>query len=513
MRGRQGSHRARAALLAGVLLAVLAAPASAAGQAYRVIVVPGLELADLEALQASGAVGLLVPGAGPRVSEASALAALERGKVRNSLRGGLPDGPPLIDVETASGLPTSGPAIVLGLPAGGDQPNDRRYPIAVLGHGFAGLLTSPSTHLLGIVSIADVAPTALGEADGLSSRPEAGAVHELTGLDGRIDDNRRARPVAALLAGVLILALAAVAPRAALLGFAALLAANLVLGAAGVSTPWIVLPVVALAVGAGAPLLAAVARSPLAVGCVFAAIVVGYLVALGVDGTAVALSPIGPSQNSRFYGLSNLLSAVLLVPALAGAALLRAERGWTPALLVVAAALVAIAGSRFGADGGTAVVLVAAYAFLGVELAGARRRAVAAAAAVIAAAVAALVALDAATGASSHLTDAVGGGPGGFAADLRDRVVLSWERATEHWYLTVLVATGAVVLALLAARLVLLGVPRAQRALPLALALATGVSLVVNDSPLDVVAIGLVGYVAAQAYALGKAAPAYSAVT
>ena len=42
-------------------------------------VVPGLELADLEALQQRAAVGLLVPGAGPRVSEAAALAGLERG--------------------------------------------------------------------------------------------------------------------------------------------------------------------------------------------------------------------------------------------------------------------------------------------------------------------------------------------------------------------------------------------------------------------------------------------------
>ena len=34
---------------------------------------------------------------------------------------------------------------------------------------------------------------------------------------------------------------------------------------------------------------------------------VAYLVAMGVDDRWVALSPLGPSQNARFYGISNLL--------------------------------------------------------------------------------------------------------------------------------------------------------------------------------------------------------------
>jgi hypothetical protein len=480
--------------------AVLAAPGTAtAAQELPVVVVQGLELADVAALGDRAAIGLLVPGSGPRVSEASALAGLERGAVRNSLRGGLPQGPRLIEVETAAQIP-DGPAIVLGLPEGGEQANDRRYPIAVVAPGYSGLLTSSRTRVPGVVSIVDVAPTALREPGGLSSRPDDDPEETLAALDERIAANGDVRALASLLAGLLILVLAFAFPRAAVLGFVAALAVNLVLGAAGVSEPWLVLLAVGAAVGLGAPALAALTESPLVVGLLLAGIVVGYFVALLVDGPAISLSPFGPTQNSRFYGLSNLLSAMLLVPALAGAGLLRITAGWAPALLVGAISLVAIAGSRFGADGGTGIVLCIAFAVLAVELAEARRRAVVVAVAVAAAVGAAVIAIDAATGASSHLTDAVGGGTSSFAADLRDRIVLSWERATERWYLVALVVAGAVLLVLLVARLRESELPRYLRAIPLSLAVAVGVSLLVNDSPLDVVAVGLVAYLAAQAY-------------
>ena len=489
-------------MLVATALALLAGEARAETQAFRVLVVPGLELADLEALQQRAAVGLLVPGAGPRVSEETALAGLERGMVRNSLRGGLPTGPVLISAGQADAVPGQGPTIVLGLPEGGDQPNDRRYPIAVIGPGFEGLLTSQSTRIPGLVSVADVAPTALGREDGLSSTPADDAVAELEALDARIDENGNVRPIASLLIGVVVLALAFVFPRAALLAFATGLAANLILGVAGVSSLPAVLAVLGLAVAAGAPLLALVARTRLAVALCLTVVVVGYLVAFLLDPSVVALSPLGPSQNARFYGLSNLLSAMLLVPVLAAVTLLKQRLGWFPALLLAAAALVTVAGSRLGADGGGAIVLVVSFAFLAVELAEARRRAVVLGVAAAVAAVAALVAVDALTGASSHITTAVGGGPVGFAEDLKDRVVLSWERATEHWYLALLVAAAAVVLALLAARLAGADLPRPVKALPLAIAIAVGASLVVNDSPLDVVAVGLVGYLVAQAYVL-----------
>src|SRR5829696_8123951 len=80
-------------------------PATASAQERRVVVVPGLEPGDLAALTDQGAVGLLVPDAGPKTSGARARAALERGAVRNSVLGGLPEGEARLDVETAGAVP------------------------------------------------------------------------------------------------------------------------------------------------------------------------------------------------------------------------------------------------------------------------------------------------------------------------------------------------------------------------------------------------------------------------
>ena len=67
----------------------------------------------------------------------------------------------LIHVTQSTEIPAHGPVIVVGLPPATTAPNDRRYPIAVIGHGYHGLLTSSLTRVPGLVSIADVARTAL----------------------------------------------------------------------------------------------------------------------------------------------------------------------------------------------------------------------------------------------------------------------------------------------------------------------------------------------------------------
>ncbi|MGH3038983.1 MAG: hypothetical protein ACRDLZ_06180, partial [Gaiellaceae bacterium] len=162
---------ARTAVLALALIALMAGPAQgSAPTAFEVIVVPGLTLDDLEAVQDLGAVGLLNPGAGPETSADLAEASLVRGEVQNSLRGGIPPGPALLSPSRGELGSAAGPAIYLGLPEGGRQPNDRRYPVLVVGPGYEGLLTSESTRIPGLVSVADVAPTALGREDGLGSQ-------------------------------------------------------------------------------------------------------------------------------------------------------------------------------------------------------------------------------------------------------------------------------------------------------------------------------------------------------
>jgi hypothetical protein len=488
-----------------VVFAVLAVVVPSAGAATQdtparlpVVVVEGLELDDLERLAGRGAVGLLVPGAGPETSASLARAAVERAEARNSLYGGLPEGPVRIRVEEASTVP-DGPAIVLGLPRGGPQSNDRRYPIAVLAPGYDGLLTSPSTRIAGLVSVVDVAPTARGQEGALSSTSAAAAVAELRDLDTRIRDNGRARQPASIAAAVLVILLGLlglrglVSAHAAVVGVAAALLCSLLLGATGISEPLVTVPLVAGSVVLG---VTAGRLSCTAVGWLLAATVAAYLVAMALDDRWVALSPLGPSQNARFYGLSNLLETMLLVPALAAAAILGRRFGPAAFVAVALGSLVAVAGSRFGADGGGAIVFAAGFAVLGALLVGGGRRAVALAAAG-AAAVVLLLAADAALGPATHVGETVRGGPVELAEDLADRVSLSWRRATARAQDALVVFAGVALLAFLAARLRRL--PREQAALPLAFAAAIAVSLVVNDSPVDVTIWGLAGLLAVSA--------------
>jgi hypothetical protein len=474
--------------LAVLVTAAQAAPAAAVER--RVVVVPGLELADLRALESQGAVGLLVPDAGPETSAARALAALERGEVRNSLLGDDPPGDRLIEAELAQGIPP-GRVIVLGLPRGGTQPNDRRYPVAVLGPGYRGLLTSDSTRIPGLVSIVDIAPTALDREGRLRSQEAGDPVAELIELDEKITANREAKPAVLLVSLALLVALAVFLPAAVLPGFAAVLLANLALGIVGSTETWIdVLTILIFVVAAlpfsGLPLVAH--------GLLLAGVLAAYLIAMGVDDRWVALSPLGPTQNARFYGLSNLLATLLLVPALAGAAILGRKLGLWAFGAVAALALVTVGGSRFGADGGGVIVLLVGFGVLAWRSFGlTRRTAIAAAAAV------AVLALALAAGGESHVTDALRDGPAGLAGDFWRRLELSWLRATSGWGVGLLVGGGVAVLVFLALR--------ERRPLLTAYLAALAVSLLVNDSPNDVIVAGLAGYLALSS-APGVARPA-----
>ena len=388
-----------------------------------------------------GAVGLVVPDAGPRTSEERARAALVCGAVVNSLRGELPECERSLVRIADEGL------IRVQLPSGGDQPNDRRYPIVV--EGEQGLLTSDSTRIPGLVSIADIGQGRLEVV------PHDDPLQYLSELDRRIDENGRNRVPAFLVALGVLAALALVSGRAAVSGFALVLAANLALGAAGVSELWAVLLTLALAALAGAVLRAPVALS--------VAVLAAYLGVLATEGTWVSLSPLGPSQNARFFGLSNLLETLLLVPALVGG---------RRSLAVAVLAVVMIAGGSFGADGGGAVVLVAGYMVLrgvlsAVPLGGA-------------------AALAIWLGPSTHVTAAGGGA-------FFDRIELSAERLADDWVIAAITGVALLALAVLAWR--------GRRArLPLAFAAAVAVSMVVNDSPFEVALAGLVGYLAVRGY-------------
>ena len=360
--------------------------------------------------------------------------------------------------------------VVVARPAGGFKP-DVRYPVALLGK--RGLLTSDSTRLDGIVAARDLDD---GELRVVAHDDPAGALET---LEARIERNSRWRlPLTIALAAVLI-GLALARPRWALRALLVALAANLWLS-----------PLLAVAAGIAVLVL------PLGWAC--AAILAAYLVSMGLDAETVALSPFGPSQSGRFYGINNLLETMLLAPALVGAAVL-GRKG----VLVGALALVTIGGNRFGADGGGLVVLAVAYLVLWLRMRD-RPPSWRQAAGVLCSAVALallLVGLDAVTGGSSHVTEAIGDGPGALLGDIGDRIELSVRRTVASLGATAVVLGSLAILAAVALR---------ARQTPVLEAFLVGiaVSLVVNDTPGDVLGMG-----AAVAIALGRDAPGQASLS
>lgn len=439
------------------LLIVVPVLAAAAPVQAGVRVVSELEL---ERYADRAAIGLLVPGAGPEVTREGALSALLRGKLEHDLLGGVAGGGTLIQLGEAGS-----PEILLTLPPSGRSENDRRYPIVVL--GFRGLLTSDSTRIDGLVSITDVAT---GRLRAVESDDPVGALER---LDDRIDRNDSLRLPLTILLVALILALALVRPRHAVRALLVVLAANLWLH------PWLAL-------------LAGVAALVLPLGIACAAVLAAYLASLGFDPETVALSPFGPSQSGRFYGINNLLETMLLGPALVGAALLGRA-----AILVAALALVTVGGNRFGADGGGLVVLAVAFLVLALRLRSTRptARAVAVVCAGAVALALAVLALDALTGGESHVTRAVSDGPVALVGDIADRIELSVRRTAASPGAATIVLGGLALLAWIIAR-------GPRRPLPYALLAGLAVSLLVNDTPADVIAVG-----AALAFALVRTEP------
>ena len=412
-----------------------------------------------ERFLARGAVGLHVPGAGATVTRESARNALLTGEIESSFLGGSPPGrPKLLDVLSGPGAPE----LLVALPPPGESENDERYPIAAVGGGFRGVLTSDSTRITGLVSIADAANGRLRVEE------VADPAATLATLERRIDRNDRIRPPLTVLLVAAAALVALVRPRLGPRVFLLALAGNLWLAG------W-------WAVG-----LLALAALLLPLGWAAAAVLAAYLAALGADAEIVALSPFGPSQAGRFYGVSNLLETMLLVPALLGASLL-GRAGIGVGLL----ALVVVGGNRFGADGGGLLVLLAGFGVLALRHHG-RRLTARRAAAVGGAAVGAgllLVGIDAALGGASHVTGAVADGPGAVLGDVADRLRISAERTLSGSGPLLASLAGLAGLALVATR-------RPRGPATDALLAALLVSLAVNDTPSDVLAVGAAAAVA-----------------
>jgi hypothetical protein len=452
-------------------------------QVFRVVVVKNLTLGDLPQLATEGAVGLLVPNAGPKTSQAAAFAGMVRGILYNT-RLPKPRDAVLIHVQRSQDIPAHGPVIVIGMPAPRLGANDRRYPIAVIGRGYHGLLMSSLTRLPGLVSMADVARTALQTPHSLTWRRDDGAVASSYRLESQIEVARQTTMPSSVLLLSLLVFIALLVPAGAPAAVGAALLANLALGwyPTGDTASRVILVGACTIAGA---LLGPKKRTPLGVS--LAGILGAYGATMIVQPWSLSLAPIGPELTSRFFGISNLLETLLLVPAIVGAKLLTERFGWPAFFGVGALALAVIAENRLGSDGGGAIVVGVAFALLAVRLAGWRRRTAVPALGVAALIVLGLANLDAASNSPDHLRSALQGGVRGLADVAVNRVPLAYERMLHQWWLLI-PGFFAVVIVIAAARY---ASTRAERAAAFALAGALTASLLVNDSPGPVMIGGL----------------------
>jgi hypothetical protein len=471
---------------------LLAAPARAVESA--VIVVDDL---DVEQYAERGAVGLMVPGSGSKVTRRGARAALVRGEVETALTGGIPDGEPQISLSSRPAEVT----FYVTLPPPGTHTNDRRYPVAVVGGGYRGLLESTSTRIPGLISIADVAPSAValegGDDPQITSQPSSDPGAELRDLDRRLRHSRDGRFGVDLvfIATILLTSVAALRRRSPFLGRAAILVAPvglslaLLLSAVDVERPASVIGAMAI----GIPLIALGAATTTRLLPVLLVFIAGYCLVLWLWPEVNSLAAIGPQPHGggRFYGLTNKTATLLLPSMLAAGALAGVPRLGGVALL----SLVLVGLSATGADGGGVLVLLAAFGFLTLRLADVRltvARLAALGAGVVAAGVL-VVALDALAGGESHVTRSLGAGPGAFAEDVAHRAEVSVRGPTSSPMPFLITVAGLLLLAWIATR-------RPRHAVVDAMLVAVAVSLVVNDAPQGVVTFGALGALALLAW-------------
>jgi hypothetical protein len=483
----------RLAALLGVLLSVvvaLAAPGTASarqtpqGERFHVVVVDRMSNATWAELAHRGAVGLLRPGYGPTTNRRRALAELVRGTEVNARLGGVPTGKAQITPSKARVYPNCRFCIVVQLPPRGRPiANNLLYRIAVIGMGYHGLLTSPTTRIPGLVSIVDILPTDQGghTATALSWTPSTptAALGQLSRLNSAIGANNRLKfPALFILAG-LMLALALLGLRAALTAVPAALLVNLALGIGEVSNEVLLCAAIFAGTALVAFALARVCRSEAALLALYGGVVALYAYVMVKRPEWQAVNPFGPTQNSRFWGIGNQVETLLLAPLLAGAFLARRRFGALGFVVFGVFGLAVITDNRLGADGGGAIVLGVALAVLGARLFKLGARGFVGLLAAAAFAVLWIVSHGLAQPGPNHLRSAFADHGFGLVKSLASRVSLSYVPALHAWEMVVPLLAVLVVVFVLAWRFAR---ERSTRDLLLAFGVAIVTSLLVNDS-------------------------------
>jgi hypothetical protein len=223
-----------------------------------------------------------------------------------------------------------------------------------------------------------------------------------------------------------------------------------------------------------------------------------YLLAARPDW--VALTPVGPTQNSRFWGIGNQQETLLLAPLLAGAAIAARRFGALGFAGFGVLGLFMMTDNRFGSDGGGAIVLGIALAFLGARMLRLGSRGFLVLLGGAAAIVLKVVSSNLDAVGPDHFRSAFGHGFSGLWAVVENRVPLSYLPAIHKWPLVMPLGLWFLFTfagALFVAR------RRPTRDFVFTLGLAIAASLLVNDSAM----YELTGGVAVLA-GLGRFAPA-----
>jgi hypothetical protein len=471
--------------LAGIVSVAPAAAKTVPGSApFRVVILDHMTGWQLRLFARHGAVGLLVPGTGPTTNRRQALAQLVRGAREDSYLGGVPKGPALLSATLATGTPSRARTIVVTLPPktpkGAPISNDKRYYVAVLGGGFHGLLVSKTTRIPGLVSVVDIAPTALGHQRGsLTSVAVPHAIETLKTLNAQIHANNRLKLAALIVIACWAVFFALFVPRAALTIVPAALLTNIALGATHVTNEVAIMTVLVVGSVGGGLLLARLARSDLKLLLLIVGVVAAYMYFLATRPDWVAVAPLGPTQNSRFWGIGNQLETLLLAPLLTGAAIAARRFGALGFAAFGALGLFLMTDNRFGSDGGGAIVLGLALALVGASILRIGKRGFLVLLGAAAAIVLKVVSSNLDAAGPDHLRSAFGSGLSGLVAVFRDRVPLSYMPAIHNW--TVVMPLAVWFLVTFAASLYVAR-RRPTRDFVLTLGVAMIASLLVNDS-------------------------------
>jgi hypothetical protein len=456
-----------------------------------VVVVDRISDATWATLARRGAVGLLRAGYGPTTNRRRALAELVRGTEVNARLGGVPKGQPLLNTNKASVYPNCKSCIVVQLPPrGAPTANSHLYRIAVIGGGFHGLLTSPTTHIPGLVSIVDIAPTALAghPATSLGWAPSNNAVAHLSRLSHAIGANNRLKFAALFILAGVLLALALLGLRAAVTAVPAALLVNLGLGIGQVSNEVLLCAAVSAGTVLVALWLSRVCRSESALLALYGGVVGLYAFVMVTRPEWQAVNPFGPTQNSRFWGIGNQIETLLLAPLLAGAFLARRRFGIAGFVLFGVFGLFVMTDNRLGADGGGAIALGVALAVLGTRLFRLGLKGFVGLLGSAAIAVLWIVSRGLAERGPNHLRSAFSDHGTGLLSSLESRVPLSYVPALHAWQIVVpllVVLAVAFALAWRAAR------QQSTRDVLLAFGVAIVTSLLINDSAAYELAAGI----------------------